>query len=269
LAAFYNPAGIAEAAQPEAGFGYARWPADINLYAFSTVYPVGETGTSFGISLEYLGTSLEETTEYHPQGTGRTFDYSDFALGFSAAKPITDRLSVGGTIKFLHEDLGSAIGGPTLNGWLADAGTLYHIGALNGRLAISLLHFGPDLQPEGSFQSHVRGEPVDYSAFSPPTLFRVGLSLTAYEKGFHRVDTTSDVSHLSDNQETVRGGVEYGYQGRYFLRTGFDTGADAARFSAGGGLRFPWRNSNLCIDYAFTDGGPLLAIHRWSMVLPL
>ena len=56
---------------------------------------------------------------------------------------------------------------------------------------------------------------------------------------------------------------------RYFLRTGYDTGADVGRFSAGFGLRMPWRRSDLRIDYAFTDGGPLLAIHRWSVVLPL
>ena len=172
-------------------------------------------------------------------------------------------------MKFLHEDLGSAIGGPTINSWLADAGTLYHIGTMNGRLAISLLHFGPDLQPEGSYQSHIEGEPVDYTAFSPPTTFRVGVALTAYERGDHRADTTVDVSHLSDNQETIRGGIEYNYQGHYFVRTGYDAGADIARFSAGLGIRFPWRASHLCVDYAFTDGGPLQAIHRWSMVLPL
>lgn len=269
LAAFYNPAGIAETEQLEVGFGYARWPAEIGLYAVSTVYPIGQSGTSFGVALEYLGTTLDETTAYYPQGTGRSFTYSDFTLGFSAAKPITDRLSVGGTIKFIHEDLGSAIGGPTINGWLADAGTLYHIGALNGRLAISLLHFGSDLKPEGSFQSYVTGEEVNYAAFSPPTLFRVGVSLTAHERGKHRIDTMSDVSHLSDNQETIRGGIEYRYNDRYFLRTGYDTGADVARFSAGFGLRFPWKLSHLQIDYAYTDGGPLLAIHRWSVVLPI
>jgi hypothetical protein len=154
-------------------------------------------------------------------------------------------------------------------GWLVDAGSLYQIGAMNGRLAIGLLHFGPDMRPEGTFRSHVRGEDVEYSAFSPPTSFRIGLSLQPYRRGPHGLTATSEVSHVADNQETFRGGLEYGLEERYFARVGLDAGADTGRFSAGLGIRFPWKESDLAIDYGYTDGGPLLAIHRWSLVLPL
>ncbi len=269
MAPFCNPAGIAGLSGAEAGFGYARWPADIDIFAFSFARPWGSEGTTFAVIGQYVGTTLDETTEYHPQGTGRSFVYSDLLVGLSAARHFTDRLSIGATIKGFQEDLGSGVGGPITQGWLVDAGTAYQIGALNARLAISLSNFGPDLRPDGSFRSHVQQDEVEYAGFSPPTSFRIGLSFEPFRRGAHTLTTAGEVVHVSDNQEAFRAGVEYDYAGRYYLRAGADPSADAADYSAGLGLRLPFRGSSLRVDYAYTDGGPLLAIHRWSVALPL
>lgn len=268
FAPFYNPAGISKMRVPEAGFSYARWPADIGIFAFSFGRPWGDAGSALAVSAEYVGTTLDETDEYHPLGTGRSFGYSDLLLGFSAARPFTDRLSIGVSAKFFREDLGSTVGGPVTQSWLVDAGTCYLIGAMNGRLAISLLNFGPDLRPDGAFYSSVKGDNVQYASFSPPTSFRIGLSLEPYHRGAHSVLVASEVVHVADNQEAFRGGLEYSYQGRYCARLGLDPSADAAKFSAGLGVALPFAGSDMKIDYAYTDGGPLLAIHRWSVVMP-
>ena len=265
---FYNPAGISKLRDPEAAFSYARWPADIGVFAFSFGRPWGDSGSALAVSAEYVGTSLDETDEYHPLGTGRTFSYGDLLIGFTAAKPFTDRLSIGISTKFFREDLGSGVGGPITQSWLVDAGTAYLIGALNGRLAISVQNFGPDLQPEGTYYSSVNQGQVDYASFSPPTSFRIGLSLEPYRQGAHSVLVATEVVHVSDNQESFRAGVEYTFQGRYRARAGMDPNADAAKYSAGLGLAVPLAGSNLKIDYAYTAGGPLLAIHRWSVVMP-
>lgn len=269
MAPFCNPAGIAGLDGAAAGFGYARWPADIDIFAFSFARPWGQAGTTFGVMAQYVGTTLDETTEYHPQGTGRSFVYNDLLVGLSGARLFTDRLAIGVTVKAFQEDLGSGIGGPITQGWLIDAGTAYQIGALNGRLAISLTNFGPDLRPDGSFRSHVQGDDVDYASFSPPTSFRIGVSFEPYRRGPHTLTTAGEVVHVSDNQESFRAGLEYDFRNRYYLRAGADPGADAAHFSAGLGVRLPLNGSRLVVDYAYTDGGPLLAIHRWSVVLPL
>lgn len=268
FAPFYNPAGISKLRDTAAAFSYARWPADIGVFAFSCGRPWGESGAAMALSAEYVGTTLDETDEYHPLGTGRSFSYGDLLLGFSAAKPFTDRLSIGLTAKIFREDLGSEVGGPVTQSWLVDAGTCYLIGALNGRLAVSVLNFGPDLQPDGTFDSNISHDQVDYASFSPPTSFRIGLSLEPYSRGFHSLVLATEVAHVSDNQEAFRAGLEYSYQKRYILRAGMDPNADAAKYSAGLGLAVPFAGSNLKIDYAYTDGGPLLAIHRWSVVLP-
>ncbi|MBM3286826.1 MAG: PorV/PorQ family protein [Candidatus Eisenbacteria bacterium] len=269
MAAFYNPACLSGLRGAQASFAYARWPAEINIAGLSLARPWGESGAAFGVSIEYLGTTLDETTEYHPTGTGRTFAYSDMLIGFTASRPFSDRLSFGGTVKFVREDLGSGIGGPVANSWMVDAGTLYRIGALDGRLAIALLHFGPDIQPAGTFVSHLTGAETDYASFSPPTTFRLGLSLEPYRRGAHSLVSASEVVHVADNAEAFRTGLEYTYETRYVARAGFDGGADAAKFSAGLGVRLAMRGSETRIDYAYTDGGPLLAIHRWSVVVPL
>jgi len=268
MAPFCNPAGISNLKTASGGFGYALWPADINVVAAAYARPLGGEGAAFGVSAEYVGTTMDETTEFYPTGTGRTFSYSDILFGVSAAKPFNDRLSIGGSVKFIREDLGSGIGGPVAQSWLVDAGTVYMIGALNGRLAISLTNFGPYLRPSGTYDSHVRRDQVTYASFSPPTSFRMGLSLEPYRKGANIVTVATEVVHVSDNQETVRAGVEYQLQDHYFLRAGMDPAADAARFSAGLGVKIPLSKSDMRIDYAYTDGGPLLAIHRWSVLVP-
>src|SRR5690606_4081738 len=146
-----------------------------------------------------------------------------------------------------------------------DAGSLFRFGFRNGRLGATFRHIGPDLRPNGRYLSNVTGAEVDYASFSPPTSAELGFSIDALARSGHRVTLVSQVAHFSDRDETVRAGFEYWFDDSYALRTGYDFAADEMGFSAGLGLRLRLGDRQGTLDYAFTEGGRLAAVHRWSL----
>lgn len=265
-ATFFNPAGIlGRNLDPNLHFSYAAWPAGIDIGEISYARPFDPIGGQIAVGFAYLGTEFEETTEFHPTGTGRTLSYSDFLASMSYARLFTDRLAIGVSAKYLREDLGSNLEGAVTSGILFDAGSTYELGYRNSRLAITLMHFGPDLSPNGRYISNVTGSEVSYATFSPPTLFQLGFSIDALARAAHRVTLVSQVVHPADEDETLRAAIEYWLNDSYSMRAGYDFAADELAFSAGLGLRLRLGDREGTLDYAFTEGGNLSAVHRWSL----
>jgi len=77
------------------------------------------------------------------------------------------------------------------------------------------------------------------------------------------------ILHLADNAETVRGGLEYQYAGRYAVRSGYDLTSDEMGFSAGLGVVTHILDRQGSLDYAWTGAGHLGAVHRFSLGLGL
>jgi hypothetical protein len=183
----------------------------------------------------------------------------------SFSRLFTDRLSIVVSAKLFYEDLASNVGGSQTTGILFDAGTNYELGYRNSRLAITLSHFGPDLQPDGRYESAVTDAEVEYTSYSPPTLFNLGFAIDPWESGPHRLTVSGQVVHPADQNETLLTGAEYWFSDRYAVRTGYDFASEEFGFSAGFGVRLRMAGRDGKIDYAFTEGGHLAAIHRWAV----
>lgn len=262
-ATFSNPAGVITATGlPAANVSYVRWLADIGIGSASFSRPVSSFGGQVAIGFAFLSTDFPETTEFYPQGTGRTVSYSDFLASISFSRLFTDRLAIGVTAKLLREEMGTGVGGPTTTGALFDAGTVYSLGYRNGKIAIALSHFGPDLKPTGSYFSNVTGAEVDYTAYSPPTSFHLGFAMDPWIAGPHRLTMVTQVVHPADQNESLLFGTEYWFQDSYSLRAGYDFAADELGFSAGFGFKVRFSGQEAVFDYAFTEGGNLDAVHR-------
>lgn len=269
-ATFLNPAGIAvDGDRPGVHISYIRWPADIQMGAVAYSRPFDPLGGTIAVGAVFLGTTFEETTEFYPTGTGRDLSYSDFLGTASYSRYFTDRLSIGVSFKYVREDLGSNVGGPVASNLLFDAGTVYRLGYRNSRLAITLSHFGTDFTPNGTFVSNVNGAEVEYTSFAPPTAFQLGFAIDAWSNGPHRLVSATQVIHPADQNETFRAAGEYWFQERYALRAGYDFAADEMGLSAGLGLQLEVGGRLGTLDYAFTDGGNLTAVHRWSFGIDL
>jgi hypothetical protein len=267
-AIYWNPAGLASMQRQEALLNHVSWPGDINYEHLAYVLPVRRFGGSFAFQLGVLSTDLDETDEYHPFGTGTTFTYSDFVAGVAYGRRWTDKLLVGFGIKYVREDLGSQVGGPVASATLVDLGSIYYLGYGSVRIATSLTNFGPEMAPGGTFTS-TTGETRNYDAFDPPIQFRYGLAFEAVENAQQRLTVATEIAQPADNAPRAKAGLEWVWQRTLALRSGYNFNADALRFSAGAGIAIPVGKSHGAIDYAYTDGGPLLSVHRLSLGIRL
>jgi len=267
-AAWYNPAGLAQLPGRQVYAGYVAWPADIHYANLIFVMPAPAVLGNVALQLGSLSTELEETDEYHPYGTGRHFGYSDFVLGASYARFMTDKLCLGLTLKYVREDLGSAVGGPVANNWVVDAGTLYAMGFANTRIGMSIQNFGPEFHPPGSYWNHVEEKTEEYEGFPPPSTFKLGVAFEPWKHYPYILTSTLEMNHLADNQETLAGGLELSYAGGLLcLRTGYDFMSDEMGISAGFGATLVTGAGIAGLDYSFTDGNSLGGVHRWALRL--
>jgi hypothetical protein len=264
-AVYWNPAGLASLQRREVAASHVEWPADIHYDHLTLVLPSRKLGGSIGLQFGVLGTDIQETTELSPFGTGRTFSYTDMVVGASYARRWTDKLLVGAGAKFVNEDLGSQVGGPTTRAVLFDAGSIFYLGLGSVRIATSLTNFGSALRPSGTFVSPYTGERRAYDAFDPPLMFRYGVAFEPVENSTQRLTTSFEVDQPADNQQTLKVGGEWTYRHAFSLRTGYNFQVDELKFSAGAGFVADMGNLRGTFDYAYTDGNFLGAIHRVSL----
>jgi hypothetical protein len=263
-AIYWNPAGIAGLLRNQVFVSHVDWPAEVDYEFLAAVFPVAKLGGSVGIQMGSLRADIEETTELAPYGTGRTFTYTDYVAGLSYASRLTDKLLLGGTFKYIHENLGLDVGGTTVNTWVIDVGSIYYIGWSSLRIGVTLANFGPDFSPSGEYYSST-GEVRAYDSFNPPTQFRWGLAMEPVESEQMAVTTAFEVSQPADNQQAYKLGLEWSLRRTLALRGGYDFNADALKWSAGAGVLGDVGVLRGTVDYAYTDGDELGSIHQFTL----
>jgi len=264
-AIYWNPAGLASLQRRELAISHVQWPADVTYDHLTFILPSRRLGGSVALQFGVLGTDIDETSELEPFGTGRTFSYSDLVAGLAYSRRWTDKLLVGTGVKFVREDLGSEVGGPTTQAMLFDVGSIYYLGLGSVRIATSLTNFGAALKPSGTYTSPFDGSTAQYDGFDPPLMFRYGVAFEPIENDTQRLTTAFEVNQPADNEQLVKAGAEWLLRNTLALRAGYNFRADALKFSAGAGFTGEMGTFRGALDYAYTDGGPLGAVHRVSL----
>lgn len=271
-ALYWNPAGIASADANAVMFSHTSWLTDVNVEYLAAVVPVPKLASGVaGIQVSGLSTDLVETTELAPDGTGRSFSYSDLLIGVGYARHFTDKFAIGGNLKYLREDLGSEVGGGVTNAWLADLGTMYHIGFRDMTFAVTITNFGPELQPsEGYVRTVDSGgsavsQETEFLGFDPPTTFKLGFASTIFESEEFRGLGALEMNRPGDNAETVKLGGEILFRDMLAVRAGYDSNADELRFSAGAGVIITGDEIDAIVDYAFTDSESFGRVDRFAL----
>ena len=255
-AVYYNPAALTSLYGREATFTYVSMPADVGFGFAAIGLPLESVGGVIGIAVYSLSSGEIIETTYGSgvvsqtiSGTGRTFSWKDLALSFSYGRYLTDRFSLGFSVKFLHE----AIPDKTSNGWAADVGTLYDTGFRGFKIGMVITNFGGDM----------RFDRVDYPL---PINFKFGASINVVEQVDHFVTFAAEGWHPSDNLEKYNAGVEYTFKDMVSLRAGGRFNYDVDGLTAGGGLRLPFNeDQEIRIDYAYQDFGILTEVHRFTL----
>jgi hypothetical protein len=265
----WNPAGLIMLEGHELALNHVDWPADISYNHACYGLPVKQLDGVIALQFGSLSTELEETREDHPYGTGRTFSFTDWLVGFSLARRFTDRFSGAFSVKYVREELGVEVGGPVTSSVVLDAGTYYEIGPRNMRLAVALMNFGPDMTPDGSFEKRIGPIYADaaYGGFAPATEFKFGLAFEPLAGPWLRSVVDIELCHPSDNEETLRIGGEAVLAEVLALRSGYDLNADEMKASFGLGAVTDFQSWRASLDYAVTLTDHLGKVHRFTFGL--
>jgi len=263
----WNPAGLAALTQKGFSVSHIQWFADIDYTFGAYAQPWAAFNGSVGVFFGSLSTMLDETTEYMPYGTGRKFAFTDWIAGVSLARRLTDKLLVGGNVKYVREELGTDVGGPVTNSWLLDVGTKYYVGLSSVRMAMLLSNFGPEMKPSGTFVGLAGGTEIeqDYEGFAPPTTFKFGIAFDPIKNDMHRVTAALEMNHYADNEETIRMGGEYEVANIATLRGGYDVNSDDMGPAFGAGLKVKYGGINGTIDYSYLKGDYLGNVNIFTL----
>ena len=248
-AMYYNPAGLTHLYDREVVFTHVDYPAEIRYDFAGIAYPLYRFGGVLGLGFYALDAGdMDETTYEYYNGTGRTFGARSYAATMSYARALTDRFSVGLTLKFIDELLEDE----RSSGWTADVGTNYDTGFRNFKISMVISNFGPDM----TFITE---------SYPLPINFRFGGAINVLDGEHHKGVFAVEAAHPSDNLEKYNAGFEYQYNERYFVRVGEKFNYDEGTFSVGGGLRVPFNKMELRLDYGYQDLGLLNEAHRFTL----
>ena len=151
---------------------------------------------------------------------------------------------------------------------MIDLGTFYWTGFKSLRFAVSLVNFGPDLKPDGTYQKKTKEgglAETKYEAFSPPTTFRVGSAMDVYSSEKYIITTSFQINHPVDNAENAVIGLDFGLLKHLHVRSGYRINYDEEKFTFGAGFLTNIGQSKIEIDYAHKDFNNLTSTHQFTL----
>ncbi len=262
---YWNPGAIAQLPQNEINFSNMDWFIDTKINFFSAVMKVGPANT-FGFSYYNLDYGEEKvTTATEQTGTGELWSASDMAMSVSYARLLTDRFSLGGTVKYIQ----SKIWHESAQSIAVDVGLLFRTQVEGLRIGMSISNYGTDMQFDGSdLYQKIDLDPdalgnnetltakMKTEAWALPLFFRIGLAYTRNLGQISEITLATDAFVPSDNEEQLNVGLEWEFFDQFALRAGYKAiGYEKSQegLTLGGGLKYRVNNLGISLDYSYQE----------------
>ena len=248
------------------------------------ILPLTNYGT-MGFAFNYLHMGeMEVTTTKDPEGTGEKFNASSYIGQFSYGVNLTDRFSLGLSVKYIREIIWNS----HADGVAIDIGTLFRTKVEGLNIGMSISNYGTRMQFDGidSYQ------PIDISEYEAgnygdvagqfrtsqwelPLIFRIGVALKPIANNFMDVKVGIDALHPNNNSESINTGISIDNKIPGFGVLSFRGGMkaifmDSPQYGATGGFGLKMNylgNRSIQIDYAFKDIGILGNMHAYTIGL--
>lgn len=272
---FYNPAGLTEMeTKSEFFISTTKWPGDINYIAGAAAYNTGIYG-AFALSFIVVdygtieGASLIPSSQAgsDPLGytlTGDIKNVGAYSFGLSYVSQISDKFSIGGTMKYVGQQLGQSLGtdGNTsdnnANKLAFDVGVKFFPGIESLRLGMSMRNFSTS---------------VRYHSFSSPLpiVFALGLNMNLMDiinkdiAKDHSFMLAAEFLHPNNYTDRINIGFEYTFMDVVSLRSGYETNHDILSWSGGLGVKQSLGGVIFHIDYSYSDTELFDGINRFSI----
>jgi Outer membrane protein transport protein (OMPP1/FadL/TodX). len=259
---FYNPAGLATVARPQASFGYIKNLLDINSGYVSYAQNLSGIGM-VGFGINYVNYGTFDRTDEFANKVG-TFSAGDLAASVGFANEFEENLYYGIAAKFIYssiaEYVSSAIG--------ADFGILYFIpGANPVSFGASILNIGTQLNPYLNTRESLPLE-VKVGATIKPEHLPLLLNLDFHKLNETQSDLVSHFKMFSIGGEFIMSKelrFRFGYNNERRRDLKLGTSPGLAGFSFGGGLVL----ETLRFDYAFTSFGKIGSLNSITVEMNL
>jgi hypothetical protein len=267
-ALYWNPSAITGIQGNAAEFSQASWFVDTRLQHAGVVIHTRLFHLGIAVTnLDYGET--EVTTIGQPDGTGELWGASDLAVGVTLARALTDRFSIGGTLKLVRQQVWNE----SAQGGAFDLGVTYDTGFQGIRLGMSMTNFGtnmrlagPDLRraisaaPNQPGSNDRIGASLEVDDWPMPLVFRVGISAVPFQAADQRVVVSAVGNAPSDQAQSASFGAEYAFRELVFLRAGWREAFafnDDDGWTVGFGLRYAFdRRLAGSFDYSFQNYEP-------------
>ena len=278
---YWNPAGLARVTYVGLTAEYADWLAGVRFNFASITLPAA--GGTFAFGVTALRTpEMDVTTVLNQEGTGETFDAASYAFALSYGRFLTDRFSIGASVKLVTERIWHS----TANGVALDIGTQFVTPFYGIRLGASISNFGTKMKMEGDdllvrkdIAPNMHGNNESVTAmlttdpFDMPLTMRIGIAGELWQSERARVSWSVDALHPNDNAEYVNVGTEIGLLGdMVLLRGGWNELflKDSARsMTLGAGLQYRFGSTYFVVDYAYEPNRYFNNVHRFTLSIRL
>ncbi len=216
---YWNPGTISTLKSSALIVDHSPWLPGITFDFLGLAMPLENFGT-VGLSATVLQTAeMDVTTPAMPMGTGETFTASSIALGVSYGRSLTDRFSIGGTVKYIHETIYNS----SASGVAFDVGTFFDTPFAGIRLGASISNFGTKMQMDGE-DLNIRADiapnqqgtnqsivaRLNTDQFDLPLVMRIGISDEVVNSEDFRFTLSADGVNPNDNAQSVNVGGEIG-----------------------------------------------------------
>jgi hypothetical protein len=270
----WNPAGMGNInGAGEAIFSHTNYIADIGL-SYGAIAINAEGFGAIGLSIKTVDFgNILETTENFPEGTGATFSPVFSVIGLTYSRMLTDRISVGATVKLISESIART----SASGLGFDAGVQYSFATdspLKGlRFAVALKNLGPTMQYNGADLERTVDipdsdpnnvpRPLRFAsqAFELPSTLDLGISYDYTVAGVNRFTVNTIFQNSNFGSDEYRAGIEYAFSEQIFLRGGYayiptvqgEAISSIFGMSAGAGFNLDLGGMQVRVDYSYRD----------------
>jgi hypothetical protein len=246
-AIFWNPAGLAFGENIQFSFSHFEWMQDISYDFFAAAYPLSDR-IGIGAGVQYLDYGKIDGYDGNDNPTGEIGGTYDLAATASLGYRISDHLSFGLSGKYIMISLAD-IGASAM---AADIAIRYSDSKL--MVGISAANLGGNLKFE-----------IDENRL--PANIRLGMAIMSLGG---RATISTEIKKELYGAASLKNGLEYNFDKRYFLRTGYGFSSEnSAGFDNGLTLGVGAILGPSQIDYSFTPYSRFSSetIHRFSIGL--
>lgn len=280
-ALYWNPAGLGTLDGPTATFEYAQWYVGSDFNFASVASPTSFGTVAVGITaVTYPEMDVIREDVNNQQPTGETFSAGSYAVSLAYARTLTDRFTMGGTVKVVREQIANS----AATGVAFDVGTLFRTPFQGVRLGASIANFGSKMTIDGA-DLNIPFDPlpgqngnnnavpgrIQTDAFDLPLTMRVGLATELYERAGTRLTVAVDALSPSTAGQHVNLGAELGLLGGLVqLRGGYQElfmDESNRSFTAGAGIRYAFGALDLSVDYAYEASDYFDGVNRLAVGL--